>query len=158
MKINFKRTSVLLMTNALVESPIVVTTGSGLANANTSAEQTTVKYLSNQDLFDAFEKNGYELEDIQSYKAEDKLRARKTQYVETSGSTSTLYLSSAYTKTIAALGAGATTIIGGFIGGGFLGSIASSNLNTNKGIYLKFKSQKNAAGQYILVGNGCGYQ
>ena len=40
------------------------------------------------------------------YKAEDQLRAGKTQYVETGKDTVTLYLSSAYTKTIAALGGG----------------------------------------------------
>ena len=49
-------------------------------------------------------KKGYKLEDIftkeeiKKIKAEDQLRAGKTQYVETGKDTATLYLSSAYTK------------------------------------------------------------
>ncbi|HAR4100389.1 hypothetical protein C7R39_14640, partial [Staphylococcus aureus] len=106
--------------------------------------------MSNQNLFDELEKKGYKLEDIftkeeiKKYKAEDQLRAGKTQYVETGKDTATLYLSSAYTKTIAALGAGAISVIsaltGGLVGagvGGFLGSIAASNIDTSKGIYIK---------------------
>ncbi|WP_145472620.1 hypothetical protein [Staphylococcus epidermidis] len=127
--------------------------------------------MSNQDLFNELKKNGYKLEDIftqqeiKKYKAEDQLRAGKTQYVETGNSTATLYLSSAYTKTIAALGTGAITVISGVIGGPiaggfgtFLGSIASSNINTDKGIYIKLKTKKNAAGEYVLTGQKWGYQ
>ncbi|MCC5355994.1 hypothetical protein LMP74_10960 [Staphylococcus aureus] len=93
--------------------------------------------------------------------AEDQLRAGKTQYVETGKDTATLYLSSAYTKTITitALGAGAISVIsaltGGLVGagvGGFLGSIAASNIDTSKGIYIKLKTKKNAAGEYVLTG------
>lgn len=128
-------------------------------------------YLSNQNLFDELEKKGYKLEDIftkeeiKKYKAEDQLRAGKTQYVETGKDTATLYLSSAYTKTIAALGAGAISVIsaltGGLVGagvGGFLGSIAASNIDTSKGIYIKLKTKKNAAGEYVLTGEKWGYQ
>ncbi|REH79426.1 hypothetical protein DOS70_06360 [Staphylococcus felis] len=104
-------------------------------------------------------------QEINKYKAEDQLRAGKTQYVEASDSTSTLYLSSAYTKTIAALGSAASTVIGGLIGGvlgggvgAFLGSIASSNINTDKGIYINFKAQQDATGQYVLVAQKWGYQ
>ncbi len=104
-------------------------------------------------------------EEIKKYKAEDQLRAGKTQYVETGKDTATLYLSSAYTKTIAALGAGAISVIsaltGGLVGagvGGFLGSIAASNIDTSKGIYIKLKTKKNAAGEYVLTGEKWGYQ
>ncbi|REH87654.1 hypothetical protein DOS58_10450, partial [Staphylococcus felis] len=109
-----------------------------MVNASTNSTVSKVKYFSNQDLFDELKKHGYNINDIftkqeiKKYKAGDQLRAGKTQYVETSDSTSTLYLSSAYTKMIAALGSAASTVIGGLIGGGvgaFLGSIASSNIN-----------------------------
>ena len=49
-------------------------------------------------------RKGYKLkiylqkEEIKKYKAEDQLRAGKTQYAETGKDTATLYLSSAYTK------------------------------------------------------------
>ena len=174
MNINKRKFSVLLIASSLVVSPIVFTTGSGVAGAaenNGQTEQTKVKYLSNQDLFDELEKNGYDLEDIftkqeiEKYKAEDQLRAGKTQVVDNGDGTTTLYLSSAYTKTIAGLGAGASTVIGGLLGGvvgggfgAFLGQIAVSNINTDKGIYIKFKTQKNTAGQYVSVGDSWGYQ
>ncbi|MCS4695426.1 hypothetical protein L2V05_12995, partial [Staphylococcus aureus] len=96
---------------------------------------------------------------------EDQLRAVKTQYVETCKDTATLYLSSAYTKTISALGEGTISVIsaltGGLVGagvGGFLGSIAASNIDTSKRIYLKLKTKKNAAGEYVLIGEKWGYQ
>ncbi|HDE9947812.1 TPA: hypothetical protein PD912_002620, partial [Staphylococcus aureus] len=72
---------------------------------------------------------------------------------------------SAYTKTIAALGAGTISVIsaltGGLVGAGvgsFLGSIAASNIDTSKRIYLKLKTKKNAAGEYVLIGEKWGYQ
>lgn len=101
-------------------------------------------------------------QEIKKYKAEDQLSACKTQFVETGDSTSTLYLSSAYTKTIAALGSVASTIIGGLIGGSvggsigaFLSSIASANIDTNKGIYI-FQSTKRCNGTIRSCGSKMG--
>ena len=52
-------------------------------------------------------------------------------------------------KTIAAIGAGAISVIsaltGGLVGagvGGFFGSIAASNIDTSKGIYIKLKLKR----------------
>ena len=59
--------------------------------------------MSNQNLFDELEKKVinwkiYLQRRNKKFKAEDQLRAGKTQYVETGKDTATLYLSSAYTK------------------------------------------------------------
>lgn len=54
-----------------------------------------------------------------------------------------------------------SALIGGLVGAGvgsFLGSIAASNIDTSKGIYLKLKTKKNAAGEYVLIGEKWGYQ
>lgn len=161
---------------------VLLFTSTGICEIKASAMenegQTEVKYLSNQELFDALENNGYKLEDIftlkeiEEYKSEDQMRgsnvqfrAGKTQFIETGDDTSTLYLSSAYTKTIAALGSRGVGIIASLVSGpmsgaisGILGSIVSSNIDTSKGIYIKFKSQPDATGQYLLVAQEWGYQ
>ncbi|MFO3688530.1 hypothetical protein [Staphylococcus felis] len=170
MDICLKKSKILLLLSILLFLTITVSAGL-IVNASTNSTVSKVKYFSNQDLFDELKKHGYNINDIftkqeiKKYKAGDQLRAGKTQYVETSDSTSTLYLSSAYTKTIAALGSAASTVIGGLIGGvlgggvgAFLGSIASSNINTDKGIYINFKAQQDATGQYVLVAQKWGYQ
>ncbi|WP_238658902.1 hypothetical protein [Staphylococcus felis] len=166
MDICLKKSKILLLLSILLFLTITVSAGL-IVNASTNSTVSKVKYFSNQDLFDELKKHGYNINDIftkqeiKKYKAGDQLRAGKTQYVETSDSTSTLYLSSAYTKMIAALGSAASTVIGGLIGGGvgaFLGSIASSNINTDKGIYINFKAQQDATGQYVLVAQKWGYQ
>ncbi|MDU3837313.1 MAG: hypothetical protein E7G58_03530, partial [Staphylococcus aureus] len=54
-----------------------------------------------------------------------------------------------------------SALTGGLVGagvGGFLGSIAASNIDTSKGIYIKLKTKKNAAGEYVLTGEKWGYQ
>lgn len=122
-----------------------------------------IEEFSNQDLFDQLENEGYDLQDIfteeeiQQYIQEDNFRAGKTKLVHYSNGTHRLYLSSAYTKTISALGSGATTIIGGLLGGvggaalgAFLGSLASQNLDSSKGIYISFKP--------YYIPSGWGYQ
>ena len=127
----------------------------------------SIQVFSNQQLFDEIENQGYELtdifteEEIEFYKAQDKMRAGQTQWVNNSDGTSTLYLSSAYTKTISGLGPGASAIIGsligGFLGAGFgayLGEIASSNVDTNRGIYINFDTNMD----YVLYPSGWGYQ
>lgn len=170
MNICFKKSTILFLVSILLFIPVAFSSGT-IANASVNTTVNKVKYLSNQDLFDELEKHGYNLNDIftkqeiKKYKSEDQLRAGKTQFVETGDSTSTLYLSSAYTKTIAALGAAASTVIGGLIGGtvggsigAFLSSIAGSNIDTSKGIYINFKAQRDATGQYVLVAQKWGYQ
>ncbi|WP_341636353.1 hypothetical protein [Staphylococcus casei] len=122
-------------------------------------------------MFDELEKEGYDLndiftdEEIKKYKAEDQLRAGKTQFVDHRNGSSTLYLSSAYTKTIVALGAGAVSMISGLIGGAvaggvgtFLSNIAAANIDKSKGIYINLKSVKNAAGNYVMKATKWGYQ
>ncbi|VED63049.1 Uncharacterised protein [Staphylococcus delphini] len=173
MKKYSKKTSLLLLSSLLFVTPIAFSSGSVIANAEEKADnsQLKTKYLSNQDLFDELEKQGYKLEDIftkeeiKKYKAEDKLRAGKTQYIVTGEDSATLYLSSAYTKTIAALGAAGISVIAALTGGipgaaagGFFGSIAASNVDTSKGIYIKFKSKKNSDGVYVLTPIKWGYQ
>ena len=54
-----------------------------------------------------------------------------------------------------------SALTGGLVGagvGGFFGSIAASNIDTSKGIYIKLKTKKNAAGEYVLTGEKWGYQ
>ncbi|MGW7933296.1 hypothetical protein ACWEWW_01990 [Staphylococcus xylosus] len=141
------------------------------ADAKETETQSHMKSFSNQQLFDELEKNGYDLndiftkEEIKQYKAEDQLRAGKTTFVDHGNGKSTLYLSSAYTKTIVGLGAGAVTLISNLIGGpvaasfgAFASSIASNNVDTSKGIYIKMSSVKNAAGNYVMKGDSWGYQ
>ena len=174
----FKRISTLFMASTLVIVPIAVASGSSMAEASVDSSQVKVRSFSNQQLFDELEKNGYNLEDIftkeeiEFYKAEDQMRAGKTQFVDHGDGTSTLYLSSAYTKTISGLGSAAATAIGGLIGvsggvvgaiggstfGAFLGDVASSNIDTDRGLYINFKSQQDATGQYNLVAQEWGYQ
>lgn len=127
-------------------------------NSGTNNKVVETKLLTNQQLFDELEKQGFELtdifteEEINTYKAQDKLRAGNTTLNIHEDGSATLYLSSAYTKTISGLGVGAGNIIGGLIGtlggpasmfagtglGGYLGQIAISDLDTTKGIYIKF--------------------
>ena len=98
--------SLLLGAGVLFVSPISLSYNSDVAHAEDKLDHSQAKviYLSNQNLFDELEKKGYKLEDIftkeeiKKYKAEDQLRAGKTQYAETGKDTATLYLSSAYTK------------------------------------------------------------
>jgi hypothetical protein len=79
--------------------------------AETSNTSSHIQAFSNQALFDALEKDGHNINDIFSkdeikkYKAEDQLRQGKTTLVDHGNGKSTLYLSSAYTKTIVALAA-----------------------------------------------------
>lgn len=163
--------STLLIASTLVIVPVTFATGSSMAEASIESGQAKIQSFTNQQLFDELEKNGYQIEDvftkeeIEFYKAEDRMRAGKTQFVDHGDGTSTLYLSSAYTKTIAVLGSGASTIITGLIGGGvpgslvaMLGTMVSVNLQTDKGTYINFKSQKDAAGEYVLTSTGWGYQ
>lgn len=133
--------------------------------------QSHMKIFSNQQLFDELEKNGYNLNDfftkkeIKDYKAEDQLRIGKTSYIDHGNRKSTLYLSSAYTKVIAGGGSAAITVISGLIDGipassmsAFVSSIASANIDTNKDIYLKMSTVKDAAGNYVVKGDSWGYQ
>lgn len=137
-----------------------------------------VKYLSNQQLFDELENQGYELtdifteEEIQMYQSQDMMRAGQTTLNIHNDGSATLYLSSAYTKTIAALGSGAATAIGGVIGllgggigtiaggsfGSFLGTIATSNIDTSKGIYINFGRSGNQTSGFVLAPSSWGYQ
>lgn len=161
-------------------------TNASSVNSNTDDQNTysdfkqvkETKVFTNQQLFDELESQGYELtdifteEEIESYKAEDKLRAGQTTLNIHNDGTATLYLSSAYTKTISGLGVGAGNIIGGVIGflggpivslggsalGGFLGQIASTNLDTTKGIYIKFAAAGDDISGYVLSPSSWGYQ
>lgn len=47
--------------------------------------------------------------------------------------------------------------LGGSIGS-LLGAMASSALDTSKGVYINIKSVKNAAGNYVFQGTNWGYQ
>lgn len=147
-------------------SPAITEVESEMADSN-SKQVENVQFLNNQQLFDELENQGYELtdifteEEIETYKAQDKLRAGQTQWVNNSDGTSTLYLSSAYTKTISALGQGASAVIGSLVGGGlgagfgaFIGQIGNANVNTDRGIYINFDTNMN----YVLYPSGWGYQ
>lgn len=163
----------LAFSTAIVSSPVLASEPKNMTNlsqveANTLNIPDTQKIIgiegfSNQALFNELEKEGYNLsdifteEEIQQAQREDMLRAGKTKLVHYSNGNHRLYLSSAYTKTISALGSGASTIIGGLIGGiggaalgSFLGSLASQNLDTSRGIYINFKP--------YYIPNGWGYQ
>ncbi|MGV3043161.1 hypothetical protein [Staphylococcus rostri] len=142
-----------------------------MAEASIESGQAKIQSFTNQQLFDELEKNGYQIEDvftkeeIEFYKAEDRMRAGKTQFVDHGDGTSTLYLSSAYTKTISILGGSAATTIAALAGGAvpaglaaMLSGMISENLQTDKGTYINFKSQKDAAGEYVLTSTGWGYQ
>lgn len=131
-------------------------------------EIESVTGFTNQQLFDALEEEGYRLTDIftedeiEYYKAQDKLRAGQTQWVGHKDGSATLYLSSAYTKTIKALGAGAAGVIGALIGGGiasgalggFLGSLVGDNIDSSRGIYINFSQDPN----HVFYPSGWGYQ
>lgn len=76
-----------------------------------------------------------------------------------------MYLSSAYTKTIVALGGGAATAISAATGGAFaagfatfLSTIGGANVDTSKGIYINMTAVKNGAGNYVMKGTKWGYQ
>lgn len=151
------------------------------AEKNVSTTETNIQEVrsySNQQLFDELENQGYELtdifteEEIQMYKSQDMTRAGQTTLNIHNDGSATLYLSSAYTKTIAALGSGAATAIGGVIGllggvvgtiaggsfGSFLGTIATSNVDTSKGIYINFGRSGDQTSGYVLAPSSWGYQ
>lgn len=74
-----------------------------------------------------------------------------------------MYLSSAYTKTIVALGGGAITAISAATGGAFaarfatfLSTIGGANVDTSKGIYMT--AVKDGSGNYVMKGTKWGYQ
>lgn len=131
-------------------------------------EIESIKVFTNQQLFDALEAEGYKLtdiftqEEIEYYKAQDKLRAGKTQWVGHKDGSATLYLSSAYTKTIKVLGSAAAGAIGAVAGGGIasgalaglLGGMVAENIDGSKGIYIEFSQDPN----HIFYPSGWGYQ
>ena len=95
--------SLLLGAGVLFVSPISLSYNSDVAHAEDKLDHSQAKviYLSNQNLFDELEKKVINWKiylQNKKYKAEDQLRAGKTQYAETGKDTATLYLSSAYTK------------------------------------------------------------